>query len=362
MLIPISFHFQNPPTAMDPEEANLIRTLQELQHSIEKGDKECIKNTIASFHQNLADNKRRISDLYKRGVECTSQTDLILAACRNNQANILYYVLRETDILVHLADDRLDVAEVNTQRTEALKHALRLEDFDLVEMLYDFWCGNLYWRGHDIENIKMVGYVLRNAQDPCPDYDDQLKANVHCLTTFNDFLMKLYTELAGFDNSHKPKQSATMILKVLSIYDKYSDLKKIRRQHCLQEREQIITEKIADNSSSYYINLEYIYHEFYFRKIDFNVALLILENVYDIREHLKTSLNKTEKFYKANPSKRDLYEEVANKYKEIESEIYHFIYRTSENWRLYLPRNRELTIEEYIVIYEGREEKKENTT
>ncbi|KAJ8715899.1 hypothetical protein PYW08_013184 [Mythimna loreyi] len=342
---------------MDPQ-TNLITMLKDLRDSIEKGDEAKLKDGIYLFRKDLKSNKEALYELYSNGNQCASQTALIIAACRGNKADILSYLLYEANILEHFPGDDFNNTEVRTQRTEAIKLALIRDAFPIVEKLYDYWIGNLHWDGHDINKITKLGEILQDVYKRLYDEvvkNQQLLIDIHSLIKFNAFQKKLYSSISNMLLSSD--KTAEMLVKVLvvvvSIYDEYSDEDKVRipHEHAIQEQE--LQASLADKTSVYSRMHIYVLYSVYFRKLDFNVALLILDNWHNLRRQFRDRFNQPEEYFTNNLSVKSCYERAASSYKEIECSIFHFIYRTWDDWRLYLPRNRQLTVEEHTGIYQG---------
>lgn len=85
----------------------------------------------------------------------------------------------------------------------------------------------------------------------------------------------------------------------------------------------------------------YLKCEVYFRSLDFHVASLVSENLYVLKKYLKQRLKEPQSYCAKNPGV------VVSLYKEIEGAVFHFIYHSCEDWRLYLPGNRQITIKEH---------------
>ncbi|KAF9811609.1 hypothetical protein SFRURICE_005808 [Spodoptera frugiperda] len=289
--------------AGNPFQMELVTKLKELRDAVRRGQIDEVKNIVKWFEQDV-DRIRTLSKAYENTRACPTQDDLVIAACSHNQKHVLDYLLSQTDILYYLTDSTQNITEVIEKRTEAVRHALRLEDFEMVVKLYDYWIGDLYWKGHEKDNFKMLGKILNGANSPktlfgwvCSIFkkililchfltiNQQLIINFQSLIKVNDFQQELYNTLpkplshdAAADDTAAEgttvKETARVILNLLSIYDKYSDV--------------------------------------------------------------------------------DSLETASKTYREIECAIYHLIYRTSEDWRLYLPADRQLTEEtHYRGIYNG---------
>ncbi|XP_035444765.2 uncharacterized protein LOC118272393 [Spodoptera frugiperda] len=323
---------------MDP-----VTKLKELRDAVRRGKIDEVKNIVKWFEQDV-DRIRTLSKAYENTRACPTQDDLVIAACSHNQKHVLDYLLSQTDILYYLTDSTQNITEVIAKRTKAVRHALRLEDFEMVEKLYNYWSGDLYWKGHKKDKFNNLGQILKDAENPAIVKNQQLLINFKCLVTLNDFQQELYSKLPEpLSHDASAKDTAGVLLTVLSIYDKYSDIDRVRIEDVTPEVELLLKSYLADPDSEYYRAQMYIKYEVYFRKLDFNIALLLLEKLYIIRNHLKKRLN-TEQL-----------KTVSDTYREIECAIYHLIYRTSEDWRLYLPADRQLTETHHPGIYNGVE-------
>ncbi|XP_050549485.1 uncharacterized protein LOC118272828 isoform X2 [Spodoptera frugiperda] len=351
---------------MDP-----VTKLKELRDAVGRGEIDEVKNIVKWFEQDV-DRIRTLSKAYAEARACPTQDDLVIAACSHNQKHVLDYLLSQTDILYYLTDSTQNITEVIEKRTEAVRHALRLEDFEMVVKLYDYWIGDLYWKGHQKDNFEMLRKILNGANSPknlfgwvCSIFkkililchfltiNQQLIINFQSLIKVNDFQQELYNTLpkplshyAAADDTAAEgttvKETARVILNLLSIYDKYSDVDSVRIRNIRSKIENQLKSYFEDKDSIYFRALADIKYEFYFRKVDFNMALLLLEKLYIIRNYLKKHFNTNQ------------LETASNTYREIECAIYHLIYRTSEDWRLYLPADRQLTEEtHYRGIYNG---------
>ncbi|KAF9791418.1 hypothetical protein SFRURICE_003593 [Spodoptera frugiperda] len=365
------------PFQMDP-----VTKLKELRDAVGRGEIDEVKNIVKWFEQDVDRIRTLLPAAYVEARTCPTQDDLVIAACSHNQKHVLDYLLSQTDILYYLTDSTQNNTEVGgggggggggLERTEAVRHALRLEDFEMVVKLYDYWIGDLYWKGHQKDNFKMLRKILNGANSPknllgwvCSIFkkilircrfmtiNQQLIIDFESIIKVNDFQQKLYNTLpkplshyavaedtaAEGTNGKDTVETARVILKLLNIYDEYSVIDKVRIKDVTKEKQ--IKSYFEDTDSIYFKALADIKYEFYFRKVDFNMALLLLEKLYIIRNYLKKRFNTNQ------------LETASKTYREIEYAIYHLIYRTSEDWRLYLPADRQLTEEtHHIGIYNG---------
>ncbi|KAF9791419.1 hypothetical protein SFRURICE_003594, partial [Spodoptera frugiperda] len=235
----------------------LVTKLKELRVAVGRGKIDEVKNIVKWFEQDV-DRIRTLSKAYENTRACPTQDDLVIAACSHNQKHVLDYLLSQTDILYYLTDSTQNITEVIEKRTEAVRHALRLEDFEMVVKLYDYWIGDLYWKGHEKDNFKMLGKILNgvisskniSAKNV---FDQQLIIDFESLIKYNDFQQELYNTLpsplshyavtehtaaegTGTVNTATEgtnvtdtvvKETARVILKLLNIYDKYSVIDKV---------------------------------------------------------------------------------------------------------------------------------------
>ncbi|PZC78739.1 hypothetical protein B5X24_HaOG217197 [Helicoverpa armigera] len=339
---------------MDPEKEELKTQLQTLLLAVGKGVIEEVEAVINWFDQDLARNKQVLAELYALGTRCPTQNDVIISACFNKQPDILYYLLKKTNILDYLINPANDETVVHNQRKKAIQHALHCDAFCMVEMLYDYWCGDLYWIGHDVRKFEALGRLLEDARIVNIRRRQQLLINYHSLIMFNNFQQTIYKSLPTKTPSEiTRKELVTALVRVLGIYDKFSELDMVRIRHDSDVEERQLRKHFADRSSMYYKGLANVMYEVYYRKMDFNVSLLILENLYLLRGCLIKRFNKTEKYFKDHTEIKIRYENAAELYKQTESAIYHFVYRTYEDWRLYLPKERLITVEKH---HTGRHE------
>ncbi|KAJ8713708.1 hypothetical protein PYW07_014078 [Mythimna separata] len=239
---------------MDPK-TNLIITLKELEDCIEKGDEDKLKENIKRFNQDLKLNKQELDELYTSGNQRATQTALILAVCRSNQADILYFLLYETDILDHFPGTDFANEDVKTQRTEAFKFALERDAFPIVELLYDYWSGDLHWDGHDLSKLTTLGKMLEEAREVCEVANQQLMIDIHSLITFNTFQQAFYSSISQI------QEPADMLLEVLRFYDEYSDIDKVRIPHVLEETERELRIDLEDKISDFMRMQAYIKYE-----------------------------------------------------------------------------------------------------
>ncbi|XP_022830244.1 uncharacterized protein LOC111359047 [Spodoptera litura] len=339
---------------MDPVET-LVTNLNELLEAVRRGEIDDVKKIVDWFEQDVDRNRTLLPAVYAGARPCPTQDDLVIAACSHNQKRVLDYLLIETDILEYLTDSTQHITQVIEKRTEAVRHALRLEDFEMVEKLYNYWSGDLYWNGHEKDKFKNLGKILQDAENPAIVRDQQLLINFKSLVTLNDFQRELYNNLPQPLSHDAPAEdTARVLLTVLSIYDKYSDIDRVRIPDVTHKIELLLKSYFEDKSSTYFRALAYIKYEVYFRKLDFNIALLLLEKLYIIRNHLIKRFNKTKAYFENNKKLHNQYISASSSYKDIECAIYHLIYRTSEDWRLYLPADRQLTVEtHHLGFYNG---------
>ncbi|CAH1638512.1 unnamed protein product [Spodoptera littoralis] len=332
-----------------------VLCVNELLDAVRRGDLDDVKDIVDWFEQDLDCNRTFLVAVYAGARPCPTQDELVIAACSHNQKCVLDYLLSETDILEYLTDSTQDITQVIEKRTEAVRHALRLEDFDMVEKLYNYWSGDLYWNGHEKDKFKNLGKILKDAENPAIVRDQQLLINFKSLVTLNDFQQELYSKLPQPQSHDAPAEdTAKVLLTVLSIYDKYSDIDRVRIPDVTHKIELLLKSYFEDKSSTYFRALAYIKYEVYFRKLDFNIALLLLEKLYIIRNHLIKRFKKFNAYFENNKKLHDQYKSASSSYKDIECAIYHLIYRTSEDWRLYLPADRQLTVEtHHLGVYNG---------
>ncbi|PZC73434.1 hypothetical protein B5X24_HaOG209530 [Helicoverpa armigera] len=285
----------------DPKKA-LKRKLQILLNAVDKGVIEDVKDVIEWFEHDLLRNKQLLADLYtlenerngnerngneRNGNECITEHDVIIKACEAKQKNILYYLLKETHFLDYLVDPSVSETEVHNQRKKAIELALRRDAFCMVEMLYDHWCGNLFWIGHDILKLEALEKLLKDAKQTAEKnkHNQQMWINYHCLTEFNTFQIELHKKLSEESRENPPKDNtpkATSLAGVLDIYNQYNK-KDIRLPHDCKNIELKMQQNFEDQSSIYFKAKFNVMYEVYFRKIDFNVSLLILENLFYLR-------------------------------------------------------------------------------
>ncbi|KAF9811614.1 hypothetical protein SFRURICE_005813 [Spodoptera frugiperda] len=238
----------------------LVTKLKELRVAVGRGKIDEVKNIVKWFEQDV-DRIRTLSKAYENTRACPTQDDLVIAACSHNQKHVLDYLLSQTDILYYLTDSTQNNTEVIEKRTEAVRHALRLEDFEMVVKLYDYWIGDLYWKGHQKDNFKMLRKILNGANSPknllgwvCSIFkkilircrfmtiNQQLIIDFESIIKVNDFQQKLYNTLpkplshyavaedtaAEGTNGKDTVETARVILKLLNIYDEYSVIDKSR--------------------------------------------------------------------------------------------------------------------------------------
>lgn len=342
----------------DPKKA-LKRKLQILLNAVGKGFIEDVKNVVQWFEHDLLRNKQLLADLYALGNECITEHDVIIKACKAKQNHILNYLLKETHFLDYLVNSSVNEIEVHNQRKKAIELALRRDAFCMVEMLYDHWCGNLFCIGYDIIKLEALEKLLKDAKQTAEKnkHNQQMWINYHCLTEFNTFQIELYKKLSKESRENPPKDNtpkeitlATTLAGVLNIYNQYNR-KDIRLPHDCKNDELKMKQNFEDQSSIYFKANFNVMYEVYFRKIDFNVSLLILDNLFYLRRELNLFLNgsyQNEEDY----SKKKKYAEW---YEETENTLYHLVYRTNEDWRLYLSSDREIITEKnHLGRYDGR--------
>ncbi|XP_026746054.1 uncharacterized protein LOC113507393 isoform X2 [Trichoplusia ni] len=341
----------------------IVNCMRDLSEAIEKGIFEDVVKNVDLLHSHVSLD----TDMHQIGEIHTTQLDLIISACKHNRAVILCYLLNETDILEYLPERGLSEEQLNQKRTIAMTHAMCSNDFNLPEMLYDYWCGDTYWSGHKdadyvLSNMETLGILLKNAYGLCKGRlirEQKMLTDVHSLITFNEFQCKLYTTVhklkpkpnRALGIKEKGKSVGTLLYKVLRTYDCYSNIDKVRIKSRITEKEMEIQATIEDKESIFGKMLQYTMYELYFRKMDLCVSLIILENLTVLRYHLRKRFVVTNK-----PStKNNQYIRLAKLYEDIESVLYHFLYRTSEDWRLYLSPNRQLAVKENrLGIHDGQ--------
>ncbi|KAF9791426.1 hypothetical protein SFRURICE_003601 [Spodoptera frugiperda] len=186
------------PFQMDP-----VTKLKELRDAVGRGEIDEVKNIVKWFEQDVDRIRTLLPAAYVEARTCPTQDDLVIAACSHNQK---HYKIQT-------------ITRVMEKRTEAVRHALRLEDFEMVVKLYDYWIGDLYWKGHEKDNFKMLGKILNGANSPKTLFGWQ--------ELYNTLPKPLSHDAAADDTAAEGttvKETARVILNLLSIYDKYSDV------------------------------------------------------------------------------------------------------------------------------------------
>ncbi|WP_264377974.1 ankyrin repeat domain-containing protein [Wolbachia endosymbiont (group B) of Philonthus cognatus] len=338
-----------------------LQTLSELEKTIQAGDINRLRNLskLISFIHGIED-KTLIKTFYNDDSNPIRNTNLIILACKYNQPKLLDYLLNQSQILHYLSSEG-HIKQVDMKKT-AFYHAMCSGDVKLLEMLYDYWSGDLHWLGHKtrydeshvVENLKVLNQLLINARD---DYEKQLEirkglpqqmlVDIYSIIKFNSFQIELYSELSKLRANSKigttdPSEAITrkheieaiknMILTIFRVYEKYSNEDEARLRKSSLKDEAGIKELLLDKSTLYSKYMLYTMYELYFRKLDFNVSLLILDNLYLLKQRLKMP---------------------GRSYQKIESKLYHFIYHVSEGWGFYLPKRREKLTSIDIGLHKG---------
>ncbi|CAH0584527.1 unnamed protein product [Chrysodeixis includens] len=348
----------------------ILNALKKLSDAIEKGNFEDVVQNVDLLHSYISLDKNMLANLHNVGEQYNTQLDLIISACLHKRADILYYLLHETDILEYMPETGLSEEQLNQKRKKAMSYAICSNDYNIPEMLYDYWCGDTHWSGHKdadyvVNTMATLGLLLKDAKALCEGrliQEQKMLTDVHCLIKFNEFQCKLYSVVQKLKNKFNPaigiknegKVVGTLLYKVLRTYDYYSNIDKVRIKNSILEIDLENQASIQDKDSIFGKVLAYTMYELYFRKLDLNVSLIILENLTVLRNHLKKRFTINNKQTKPN-TRSVQYTRLAKLYEDIESELYHFVYRIKEDWRLYLSPNRQLAVKENrLGIHNGQ--------
>lgn len=271
-----------------------------------------------------------------------NNTNLVVLACKYNKLDILQYILNENHTLYDFPSTNKELA--CQYKYDAFYYATKNMNIDLVNTLYDHFIDELHWSGKHqnkniIQTIKEINAILIKTWINCVSAiteNLQMLIDLHCFIEISHFQTELYSELNKIEYNNtdttdirlaETKTVVEILLTLLRIYRKYNskDIRLPSNEPDTEIRWRIL---FADRTSIYLKSIHECMYDVYYRKLDTNVCLLILDNLHYLQQRLELP---------------------CSEYKKIESAIYYFINRTYEEWRLILPANRKKTKVEYLI-------------
>lgn len=326
-------------SSMDAKE--ILAKLDDLESAIREGDLNSVKNFIDILLDES--NKNLLVVLCKDGEQCISH-NLIIAACEQNNDYILFYLLHETDILECLTNKTFKEQQEDELRKKAFISAMCSGNVRIVEMLYEHWRGDMHWTASNnndgiIQLLSRLGKLLKETYDACQEHmatNSNMIVNAQCLIMFNDFQYTIYTNLrkvmpqiinSADDKTVITSTAKEVITQVLCAYKEFSEMKyanaiNVNLSKETKDARDAVMQK-TDNDTLYKEWWIYLLYEKYYIKLDFYVSLLILDNLNILKRSNEIKI-------------------PADMYDEIECAIYHFIFRAFDDWKLYLPKNRNI--------------------
>ncbi|XP_072947928.1 uncharacterized protein [Epargyreus clarus] len=346
--------------AADDDQENINNILNKIEPTVKSGNLGAFKDLIHGIHD--IKNKTLLSSCYNnRGI------DIISLLCEYSNIKLLRYLLHRSHILHYLTNE--DKTKELEYKETAFYFAMRSNNFVILEMLYDYWSGDLHWLGHkkeysefDVDKLNQLHNLLKNAYIKYVELivkkekvDGGMILNIQSLMAFNDFQRDVYEKLNEVkttlitwedEPNHIIRIQEThvirsMILAIIDKYEKYSkkefseDFKKNLTQNddfknlddFADDSPDEVKEQAKIMQETYY----YATREVYYRKLDSNMCLLILDHLHLLK--LRLSMPQ-------------------DSYQKLENKLYHFYYHVTNNWRLYLPKRKKIEAHYFLGRHE----------
>lgn len=285
---------------------------KEVAKAIETGDLPHLKQSIKTIYKTY--DKALLSAIYCEKDNPIRNTHLITLACKHREPQILDFLLNESDILQYLPNKG---SVVEKAYKEAFCETIVSFDTEMLEMLYDYWSGDVHWpisssstMADIIPNLEFLRKLLIQSRNSCQKHlGDHLPVAVKSLIVFNNFQIELYKKLLslkvnrnGSDEEIRKSEVEAIRLLIVTAFKIY---------------EKTVNTKHIDSETEY---ANYYIFEVLYRKLDSNIALLILNNLHLLKQRLILP---------------------KDAYQDIECALYYFLYEVSDKWSLFLRRNKQ---------------------
>ncbi|CAG4938570.1 unnamed protein product [Colias eurytheme] len=309
----------------------IIKIFKKLVEAIQNSDISTFKILINSLY--TVENKVVIQE-----VTTKSKFDTFSCISKYSQVEMLEYLLEQTELLPYLSP--LDRAQRNLTIENTFFICMRTRNEVLLEKFYDYWAGDLHWvynkdsSMNDNENLSNLCILLSSAEEKFKR-SNAIKccnpptlAHIKSIVIYNEFQIDLYEKLGEIKKKIKEwkdisdynesicreiyliKEIIDIILKQLEIYTK-----KVLAI-VLDDKK-----KEEDGISLYWKAQAFYMFKTFFWKMDYNICLLILDNIHLLKKRLIME---------------------NNMYQKLESKLYHFIYHFRTKWSFYLSKTSTL--------------------
>ncbi|XP_045513432.1 uncharacterized protein LOC123707436 isoform X1 [Pieris brassicae] len=281
--------------------------------------------------------------------------DLFSLISKHSQLEMLEYLIEQREILPYLMPLDKKREEISIKNT--FLNCMCNCNSAMLERYYDYLAGDLHWviynktsSKNDFENFKNILSLLKEAYNEYNDIlnknyqeqgvNPQIVVDVLCIISFNEFQIELYGKLNKVKlemEQWQPvidKDNAIREIKVLidiiditiSLHADYS------RNKINDSFPALLLLEDADNFTVYRIAQKVFMFRKFLWKTDYNVCLLILDNLYLLKERLKMP---------------------GTIYQELESHLYYFIYNCKSKWSFYLSKTQMVEVQNLVGEHNG---------
>ncbi|CAK1543624.1 unnamed protein product [Leptosia nina] len=286
---------------------------------------------------------------------CEHDIDLLCLISRGSNMEMLEYLIEQTELLPYLFTHPDEVKRHSSIKMTCF-NCMCNGNIGMLEKLYDLWVGNLHWvinkaNEVDLENLKFLGEVINAAYIEYKEYvnkerfefDPNIFVGSLCVITFNEFQIELYKnfikEKTDFKNLQKdmvstPDSSSRLreIEIIIQFIESCVDLHSKYCHKTLNKRFPELSILDQNDYTVYRTAQKFFMFRNLFWKTDYNVSLLILDNLYLLKERLKLS---------------------GKIYQELESKLYYFIYNCKSKWSFFLSHTEVAEVGEIVAENNG---------
>ncbi|CAF4860867.1 unnamed protein product [Pieris macdunnoughi] len=280
--------------------------------------------------------------------------DLFSLLSKHSQLEMLEYLVEQREILPFLIPLDKKKEEISIKTT--FLNCMCNRNSAMLERYYDYLAGDLHWvinktsSKNDFENLKNILCLLKEAFTEYHEISNnnyhqqgvnpQMVVDVLCIISFNEFQIELYGKLnkvklemeqwqpvIDTDNAIREIKVLIDIIDItISLHADYS------RNKINESFPALLLLEDDDKFTVYRIAQKVFMFRKFLWKADYNVCLLILDNLYLLKERLKMS---------------------GTIYQELESHLYYFIYNCKSKWSFYLSKTQTIEVENLIAENNG---------
>lgn len=313
---------------------------EKLKSAITKSNKKEFKKYLNYLH--IVDKK-----LIRKYLS-TTDIDLFYLLSKHSQLEMLEYLIDQTEILPYLS--ALEKTKENDNIKKTFFYCMCNNNTAMLEKYYDYVAGDLHWvinktsSKNDFENLKNNLLLLNesyieykdmlNKQNM--DVDPHIIIDCLCIISFNEFQIELYEKLniikkeiddwqpvSNYDDIMREIRVLISIIDItISLHADYS-MNKIDEKFPI-----LLVLENEDKFTLYRKAQKFFMFRKFFWKTDYNVCLLILDNLYLLKERLKLP---------------------GSIYQELESQLYYFIYNCKSKWSFYLSKTEMVPVGNLIA-------------